>query len=120
MKKNGYYTVLHIPPDATQEEIETAYRRERKAYELEGRAFRDSRARELEEAYEVLSDEERRRSYDENQNRAVMTMEELEQKAQENHAKTRFESMVDAFIENPLEMLALTVLALLLVLATRS
>lgn len=63
MKKNGYYTVLHITPGATQEEIEAAYQRERKAYDLEGRGAHDLRARELEEAYEVLADEERRRCY---------------------------------------------------------
>lgn len=119
MKKNGYYTVLKINTDASAEEIKAAFWREQRAYELEGRPFNDSRAGELTEAYEVLSDAASRSSYDEHQGRAAMTMEELEQKVQEGHVRNRFDVMVDCFAENPLRELGLLILAIFIFLLIR-
>jgi signal peptidase I len=60
------YAVLGIPPDASQDEIRDAYYRHLRLDDLDTAAG-DSRARELRQAYEVLSDPERRRSYDASQ-----------------------------------------------------
>jgi cytochrome c biogenesis protein CcmG/thiol:disulfide interchange protein DsbE len=67
-----YYTLLDIPAQATVEEIETAYRRQRERYSPERvaalgdefRAVAEARTAELERAYGVLSDSARRREYD--------------------------------------------------------
>lgn len=64
-----YYTILLITQSASRQEIRTAYRRLAKEYhpdlnpidpELAEEMFRD-----ISEAYEILSDPERRRIYDE-------------------------------------------------------
>lgn len=67
-----YYTLLNIPPDASPEAIKEAYTRTRERYNAEraaelGEEFRDiaeQRLAKLERAYAVLSNPERRRSYD--------------------------------------------------------
>lgn len=119
MKKNGYYTILHLNPDAAPEEIDAAFQREKRWYEMEGRAFNDKQAKELTEAYMVLSDVDRRKCYDAEQSRAVMTMEELEQKVRQDHRKTRLEQLVDDIAENPLKELLIFLLALLTFIISR-
>jgi signal peptidase I len=57
------YAVLGIGRDATQEEIRDAYLRLLRFEELDTEEDK-ARARDVREAYEVLSDPERRRSYD--------------------------------------------------------
>jgi peroxiredoxin len=67
-----YYTLLNIPPRATPEEVEAAYRRQRERYSPErvaslGEDFRriaEARLAELDRAYAALSDAGRRRDYD--------------------------------------------------------
>jgi cytochrome c biogenesis protein CcmG/thiol:disulfide interchange protein DsbE len=67
-----YYTVLDIPAQATAAEIEAAYRRQRERYSPErvatlGEEFRrvaEARSAEIERAYAVLVDPERRHAYD--------------------------------------------------------
>lgn len=119
MTKNGYYKILRIRTDATAEEIEAAFRREKREYEREGRAFKGARAMELTEAYEVLSDETRRRAYDEEQNRPVMTMDQLEEKVEREHVRTNFDRLIDDFLENPLREALYFLLMLIFVLVVR-
>ena len=119
MKKNGYYTILHLNPDAAPEEIDAALQREKRWYEMEGRAFNDQQAKELTEAYMVLSDADRRKCYDAEQSRAVMTMAELEQKVRQDHRKTRLEQLADDIAENPLKELLIFLLALLTFIISR-
>ena len=58
-----YYAVLGVPRDATQEEIRRAYRR--RAHELHPDKGGDAeKMKELNEAYEVLGNPEKRRQYD--------------------------------------------------------
>src|SRR5262245_32775215 len=72
MKKDTFYTQLDIPAHATSAEIDAAYQRQRDRYSAEriaelGDEFRliaKERNAELERAYAVLSDPERRRAYD--------------------------------------------------------
>jgi Ca-activated chloride channel family protein len=65
--KPDYYQLLEVSPFASQEEIESAYRRLVKEYHPDVlRAFKTAFLfRQLQEAYEVLRDPERRRRYDE-------------------------------------------------------
>jgi signal peptidase I len=57
------YALLGVTPDSSEDEIRAAYYR-RLSFDQPVSEFESERARELREAYEVLSDPERRRSYD--------------------------------------------------------
>jgi signal peptidase I len=57
------YSVLGVSPEASEDEIRVAYHRKLRFDDVET-AEGTARMRELREAYEVLSDPERRRSYD--------------------------------------------------------
>src|SRR5215216_1289288 len=67
-----YYTLLDVPAQATATEIEAAYQRQRERYSPSrvatlGEEFRrvaEARSAEIERAYAVLADPERRRAYD--------------------------------------------------------
>ncbi len=62
----GYYVMLQVDPRAEPEVIEAAYRRLSRKYhpDVSGEADAGQRMRELNEAFEVLSDPARRRAYD--------------------------------------------------------
>jgi len=72
MNRDTFYTLLDIPAQATRAEIDAAYQRQRDRYSAERiaalgdefRAIAEARSAELERAYVVLSDVERRRAYD--------------------------------------------------------
>jgi DnaJ-class molecular chaperone len=72
MNKDTFYTLFDLPAHATSAEIDVAYQRQRDRYSAErvaalGDEFRviaEARNAELERAYAVLSDPERRRAYD--------------------------------------------------------
>jgi len=63
-----YYAILGVPRNATQEEIKQAYRRLVKQWHPdlhpENRKEAEEKFKEIQEAYEVLSDPEKRRQYD--------------------------------------------------------
>jgi len=61
-----YYAILQVHPRAEPEVIEAAYRRLSRKYhpDVTGQADAGQRMRELNEAFEVLSDPARRRAYD--------------------------------------------------------
>lgn len=64
MARADYYLVLGVPRDETPERIRTAYRALVKRYHPDRAGAADAaRFREVAEAYEVLSDGERRRRY---------------------------------------------------------
>jgi molecular chaperone DnaJ len=67
--KRDYYEVLGVPRDAPKEEIKRSYRRLAKEYHPDmakgmGKKEAEERFKELSEAYEVLSDDEKRALYD--------------------------------------------------------
>ncbi len=67
MTYKDYYTILGIPRDATQEEIKRAYRRLALKYHPDrnpGNKEAEEKFKEISEAYEVLSDPEKRAIYD--------------------------------------------------------
>src|SRR5215213_1143337 len=72
MNSETFYTLLDIPVQAASAEIDAAYQRQRDRYSAERvaalgdefRALALARNAEIERAYAVLSDAERRRAYD--------------------------------------------------------
>ncbi|MCH9057793.1 MAG: DnaJ domain-containing protein [Planctomycetes bacterium] len=66
MSADDYYKVLNVKRGATHEEIRTAYRRLARKYHPDVSDRRDAQARftEIQEAYDVLSDDKKRRLYD--------------------------------------------------------
>lgn len=66
MNKRDYYEVLGVSKDASKEEIKKAYRKLSKQYhpDINKEANASEKFQEVKEAYEVLSDEQKRSQYD--------------------------------------------------------
>ena len=66
MSKRDYYEVLGVSKGASQDEIKKAYRKLSKQYhpDLNKEANAEEKFKEISEAYEVLSDEQKRAQYD--------------------------------------------------------
>ncbi len=67
MAKRDYYDILGISKDATQDEIKKAYRKLARKYHPDvnpGDKIAEEKFKEISEAYEVLSDPEKRKQYD--------------------------------------------------------
>ncbi len=66
MSADDYYKVLNVKRGATREEIRAAYRRLARKYHPDVSDQRDAQAKftEIQEAYDVLSDDKKRRLYD--------------------------------------------------------
>jgi molecular chaperone DnaJ len=66
--EKDFYAALGVPKDASAEEIKKAYRKLARKYHPDankGEAAAEERFKEISEAYDVLSDEKRRKEYDE-------------------------------------------------------
>lgn len=69
MAKKDYYDVLGISRNASEQEIKTAYRKAARAHHpdmvaKEDKAAAEARFKEINEAYQVLSDPEKKKMYD--------------------------------------------------------
>ena len=66
MEKRDYYEVLGVSKDATEAEIKSAFRKLAKKYHPDVSKEPDAEAKfkEAQEAYAILSDEQRRKQYD--------------------------------------------------------
>ena len=66
MAKRDYYEVLGVPKDADEKQIKSAFRKLAKQYHPDLNKDKDApeKFKEVQEAYEVLSDEKKRKTYD--------------------------------------------------------
>ena len=69
-----YYAVLGLASKATLAEIKTTYRKMASQFHPDKNAASDAPAkfRKVQEAYEILSDVDKRRTYDENRRRSLL------------------------------------------------
>ena len=69
-----YYAILGLASDATREVIRTAYRRKALQFHPDRNPAPEAseRFREIQEAYDVLADPDRRFAYDENRRRNLL------------------------------------------------
>ena len=66
-EKRDYYEVMGVPKNATEDEIKKAYRKLAKQYHPDlnpGDKEAEAKFKEVNEAYEVLSDKEKKARYD--------------------------------------------------------
>ena len=66
MRLKNYYTILEVPPSATPQDVKKAYRRLALQYHPDknpGNEAAESYFKEIQEAYHILSDPERRSAY---------------------------------------------------------
>src|SRR5580698_3020904 len=94
MAETTLYEILEVPPSATQEEIKAAYRQAINQVHPD-RGGNKALFRMVQEAYEVLSDEEQRSAYDRSHSSENRSQEDRGASTQDSTNRTNSEGAVD-------------------------
>ena len=83
----NYYEILEVDKNASEEVIEKAYKTLAKKYhpDLQNNSDCQDKMRQINEAYEILSNDFKRREYDEKIKRQSVSIEEYNRTIQENN-----------------------------------
>ena len=103
MDPNGYYAILGVPQHAKYREIRSAYRRLARKYhpDRNNSEYSQGIIRKLNAAFEVLSDREKRRHYDETGVENIL--EEMENTRTETDSKNKinFNELLNSKLQKP-------------------
>lgn len=104
MRHKDYYAILEVPRTATQAQIKQSYRRLARLYHPDlNKQIHDERIKQLNEAYDVLSDTTRRLHYDialleEMRNALIFDMIRLQQERARREPKMTWREGVVGFV----------------------
>ncbi len=95
-RKKNYYKVLRVDPDANPSEIKKAYRKAVKRFHPDVSPQGDDKFKQIQEAYETLSDPAKRKAYDQEPVSAIKPRIKIREPFAEGN------SLFDFFGESPL------------------